>query len=78
MLEKQGYVTNWSIIIAAVLSHSLFVLSEQVLYHFFSDPSNKNDQRPQGNLRACLEALIEILNTFLCVSVFSPCNVNKH
>ena len=65
------------IIISAVLSQFPFGLSEQVLYHFFSDPSPKNDQRPQGNLRAYFETFIEFWMQS-SVFPFSPYNVIKH
>ena len=41
---------NLIIINSATLSHSPRGLSLQVEYHFFSDPSPRNDQRPAGNL----------------------------
>ena len=35
------------------------VYQNRSLYHFFSDPGPKNDQRPQGNLPAYFETLVE-------------------
>ena len=60
-----------SIIISAVLSQFPSGFSERVLYHFFYDPGPKNDKRPQKEPASVLRNFNRILNTFLCVSVFS-------
>ena len=49
---------NLVIINSATLSHSLCGLSMQIEYHFFSDLSPKNDQRPAGNLFANIDTSV--------------------
>ena len=48
---------NFNIIIPAVLSHSPCGLSSQIEYHFFSDPSPKNDHCPAPNFFAQRETI---------------------
>ena len=58
-IGRADSVFVWSIIISAVLSKFPSRLSQQFLSHFLSDPGPKNDQRPQGNLRAYFETSIK-------------------
>ena len=61
-----------SIIRSAVLSHFPSGSSEQVPYHFFSDPGPKNDQRPSGLSASIIRNCSRIRpHIFLCFLVLS-------
>ena len=49
-----------------------------VEYHFFFDPSQKNDQRPAGNLFANKDTNVALANTFLFIVCSSPHDVIEH
>ena len=68
---------NLIIINSATLSHSPRGLSMEVEYHFFSDPSPRNDQRPAGNLFANKDKC-GVSNTFLFIVYGSPYDVIEH
>ena len=69
-------VLIWSIIIiAAVLSHSLFGSQEQVLHQVFCNPGPKNIQRPRWNSRAYFPNMNRILMTIFYIIVFSTHNI---
>ena len=55
MLEKLGDQILYSIEVSSFVRFC----PNEFLYHFFSDPGPKNDQRPQGNLRAYFETSIK-------------------
>ena len=61
MLEKLG---DQILYLSGVSSFLQFcpnfrLVYQKVLNRFFSDPRSRNDQRPQGNLRANFETSIE-------------------
>ena len=79
--RKIGWLNSvlyWSIIISAVLSQFSVRFIRTVLVRFLFWSKSKEWPMTARKPASILRNVIRILNTFLCVSVFSPHNVLEH